>query len=110
MEIPDQDDAHDRLAVESVPIATVLVNCEGKIVLVNAHTEKLFGYERHELLGQPVEILVPESSRGSHPGFRADFLAHTQARVMGAGRDLYARRKDGEQFPVEIGLNPIETG
>jgi two-component system cell cycle sensor histidine kinase/response regulator CckA len=98
-----------RLAVESAPSAMVMVNHEGRIVLVNSSAEKLFGYESRELLGQPVEILLPESSRRGHPGFREDLLAQPQARPMGAGRALHAQRKNGEQFLVEIGLNPIET-
>ena len=98
-----------RLVVDLSQEAMVIVNQEGKIALVNAQTEKLFGYPREELLGQPVEILLPESSRESHPAFRAGFLAGLQARPMGAGGDLFAQRKDGTPVPVEIGLNPIET-
>ncbi|HTF70423.1 MAG TPA: PAS domain S-box protein, partial [Edaphobacter sp.] len=108
MPIPDLGEKYFRLAVESAPNAMVMVNHQGKIIMVNAQTEKLFGYLRRELLGQHVEILVPQASEG-HPGFREDFFAHTQTRPVGAGRDLLARRKDGSQFPVEIGLNPIET-
>ena len=99
-----------RVAVEASPIGLVLVNEKGNIVLVNAQTEKLFGYGREEILDQPVEVLVPERFRGAHPGHRAGFLAAPQARAMGAGRELFARRKDGTEFPVEIGINPIETG
>jgi PAS domain S-box-containing protein len=97
-----------RLAVESAPNAMVMVNQEGKIVLVNSQTEKLFGYQRDELIAQSVDILVPNEFREAHPQHRAGFFAHPQARAMGAGRELYARRKDGLEFPVEIGLNPIE--
>jgi len=98
-----------RLLVESAPSAMVMAGRQGKIVLVNSQTEKLFGYSREELIGQPVEILVPHRFRGAHPGYRAGFAAQPLARPMGAGRDLYAARKDGSEFPVEIGLNPIET-
>src|SRR5271167_151671 len=105
----NQGDERFRLAVEAAPSAMVMVNHEGKIVLVNSQTEKLFGYERQELLGQPIEILVPESSRKSHPGLHGNFFARPQARAMGAGRDLYAQHKNGKQVPVEIGLNPIDT-
>lgn len=98
-----------RLVVESTPNAIVMVNPEGKIILVNAQTEKSFGYHREELLGRPVEILMPERFRARHTGYRANFLASPQARPMGAGRDLHGLRKDGSEFPVEIGLNPIQT-
>lgn len=98
-----------RLAVEALPNAMVMADDQGKIVLVNAQTERLFGYNRDELLGQPVEVLIPERYRGSHPEHRADFLAKPEARSMGAGRDLYGLRKDGSEVPIEIGLNPIRT-
>jgi two-component system sensor kinase FixL len=78
-------------------------------MLVNAHAEKLFGYARDELIGKAVEILVPERFARGHPDDRAKFFAAPEARAMGAGRELFARRKDGSEFPVEIGLNPIQT-
>ena len=87
-----------------------MINREGRIVLVNRQTERLFGYEREELLGELVEILVPERYRERHPQYRDDFLAMPSIRAMGAGRELYGRRKDGSEFPIEIGLTPIETG
>jgi PAS domain S-box-containing protein len=98
-----------RLVVESAPSAMVMVGEEGKIVLVNAQTEKLFGYSRRELLGHTVEMLVPERFRGKHPGYRQSFFSQPQTRAMGAGRDLFGLRKDGTEVPVEIGLNPIRT-
>jgi PAS domain S-box-containing protein len=98
-----------RLAVEASPSGIVLVDGEGKIVLVNAHVEELFGYRREELVGKLVDILVPERLRAGHPAHRAKFVAKPEAVVIGAGRELFARRKDGSQFPVEIGLNPIDT-
>jgi PAS domain S-box-containing protein len=98
-----------RLLVESAPDAVVMINAAGIIVLVNTQTEKFFGYPREELVGQPVEILVPERFRGNHAGYRAGFFASPSARSMGEGRDLYARRKDGSEFPAEIGLAPIQT-
>ena len=76
---------------------------------MNAHAEKLFGYTRDELIGKSVEILVPDRFAHSHAGDRANFFAAPEARPMGAGRELFARRKDGSEFPVEIGLNPIQT-
>ena len=98
-----------RRVVEFSPNAIVLVNREGKIILVNAQTERLFGYSREELINQSIEMLVPERFRSTHPGYRTDFFAHPASRAMGAGRDLFGLRKDGHEIPVEIGLNPIET-
>lgn len=98
-----------RLVVESAPNAMVMVNAGGIIEMVNAQAERVFGYPRAELLGCPVEMLVPERFRSHHPNMRASFFAEPRSRPMGAGRDLYAIRKDGSEFPVEIGLNPIET-
>ena len=98
-----------RLAVESAPNAMVMVDEAGKIVLINSQAERLFGYSRDDLIGQSVEILVPERFRAEHVGYRAGFYAVPQARAMGAGRDLYGLRKDGTEIPIEIGLNPIRT-
>jgi diguanylate cyclase (GGDEF)-like protein/PAS domain S-box-containing protein len=98
-----------RFAVESAPNAMVMSDREGKIILVNSLGMKMFGYKEEELLGQSVEALVPQRFRGGHPKHRTGFSVRPQARPMGAGRDLYAVRKDGSEFPVEIGLNPIET-
>ena len=99
-----------RLVVEAAPSGMVIVDQEGKIILVNSRTEELFGYGRKDLLGQQVEILVPESSRERHVMLRKAFFTHTEVRQMGAGRELHGVRKDGSRFPVEIGLNPIDTG
>jgi diguanylate cyclase (GGDEF)-like protein/PAS domain S-box-containing protein len=98
-----------RLAVESAPNAMVMSDQKGKIVLVNSQGIKMFGYKEEELVGQLVEVLVPQRFRVGHPKHRTGFSSRPQARPMGAGRDLYAVRKDGSEFPVEIGLNPIET-
>jgi len=98
-----------RLMVESAPNAMLLTNDAGIIALINSQMERLFGYSRNELIGQPVEILVPERVRGPHPSDRATFFADPQARPMGAGRDLYGVHKDGHEIPVAIGLNPMAT-
>lgn len=98
-----------RSVVESAPNAMVLVGRRGTIKMVNFQMERLFGYSRAELLGRPIEMLIPERFRKDHPGFRASFFADPQLRPMGAGRDLYGLRKDGSEIAVEIGLNPIET-
>ncbi len=98
-----------RQVVEAAPNAMVMINAAGRIEMVNAQAERVFGYARTELLGQRVEMLVPDRFRDHHPGLRHSFFADPHARPMGAGRELYARRKDGSEFPVEIGLNPIET-
>ena len=98
-----------RQVVEAAPNAMVMINRQGIIEMVNAQTERVFGYQRDEMLGRSVEMLVPERFRGAHPGLRGAFFHDPLSRPMGAGRDLYALRKDGSEFPVEIGLNPIET-
>ncbi len=98
-----------RQAMESLPSATVVIDSAGSIVMVNEQTDKLFGYDRVELIGQTVELLVPERMRKHHPAYRADFFAHPETRLMGVGRELFGRHKDGREFPVEIGLNPFHT-
>jgi len=98
-----------RRVVESVPNAIVVVDQGGTIRLVNPQTEKLFGYARQELIGKPVEILLPASLREGHPAHRAGYLSEPTTRAMGSNRDLYGLHKDGREIPVEVGLNPIET-
>jgi PAS domain S-box-containing protein len=98
-----------RLAVEASPNAMIMADVDGRIVMVNAQTEALFGYSREELIGAQIDMLVPQRYRGTHPAHRENFMLAPHARVMGAGRDLYAVRKDGSEVPVEIGLNPIES-
>lgn len=98
-----------RALLESAPVAVVIVDRRGHIALVNGKTEAMFGYQRPELVGYPLEILLPERFRQSHVGHRANYLAQPRVRPMGLGLDLAGRRKNGSEFPVEIGLSFIET-
>lgn len=98
------------LAFDRIPVAMVVVNQRGLITRVNHLAETTFGYQSEELLGQPVEVLVPDRYRHAHPSYRHAFQAEATARPMGAGRDLSGLRKDGSEFPVEIGINPVDTG
>jgi PAS domain S-box-containing protein len=94
---------------ESAPNGVVVVDGSGQVALLNAQMENMFGYSREELIGKPVEMLIPEHFRNMHAKVRAEFGKLPEARAMGAGRDLFGLRKDGSEFPIEIGLNPIST-
>lgn len=96
-------------AIDAIPLAIVIMRVDGVIAHVNAEALNLFGYERDELQGRPIEILVPERFRAAHPKHRNEYLLAPTARRMGAGRELQGVRKDGSEFPLEIGLNPIRT-
>ncbi len=97
-----------RIVVESSPNGIVMVNEEGTIVVVNQMLATLFGYDRQELLGRSVDLLVPERFRGRHPEHRRAFFSNPTMRRM-EGRDLMGLRKDGSEFPIEIGLAPLAT-
>ena len=96
--------------LEAIPDAVVAVNRQGVIVQVNSQTEAMFSYTRAELIGQGIEILVPERQRGDHHRHREEYHAKPKIRRMGSGLDLYGRRRDGSEFPVEISLSPVSTG
>jgi PAS domain S-box-containing protein len=95
--------------LESAPDAIVIVGTDGLMTLVNRQTERLFGYERAELLGQPIEILLPDRSRAVHAVHRDEYFADPHARPMGVGLELHGRRRDRTEFPVEISLSPLRT-
>jgi PAS domain S-box-containing protein len=98
-----------RALLEAAPDAMVIVDQSGAILIVNAQTEALFGYSRQDLLGQPVELLVPERFRSQHQLHRTMYFKQPKTRTMGSGLDLYGRRRDGKEFPIEISLSPLET-
>tara|TARA_R110002096_G_scaffold86020_1_gene198322 strand:- start:4998 stop:6548 length:1551 start_codon:yes stop_codon:yes gene_type:complete len=104
-----QSEIFFRNLLESAPDAMVIVDEEGKIFLVNSQTMKLFGYARDDMIGEPVEMLMPEPMRGMHVEHRNRYVAAPTVRMMGPGLDLFGRRKDGSVFPVEISLSPIHS-
>lgn len=103
------EDGLFRQLMEGAPNALVLIDRAGAIVMFNAQAEKIFEYGRSEVLGQPIEMLVPNRLSDRHHVFRAAYVADPKPRAMGAGRDLFGLSKTGREFPVEVGLNPVET-
>ena len=105
----DISEAYFRMLLESAPDAMIIIDSQGKIAIANAQSEKMFGYDRQEMLGQPVEMLLPERLREGHVGYREGFSAEPRLRPMGPGLDLLGKRKDGSEFPVEISLSPVRS-
>lgn len=95
--------------LESAPDAMVIANAEGTIIIINAQTERLFGYPRNEIIGNKVEFLIPERFHASHTRHRDEYIESPKVRAMGAGMELYGRRKDGSEFPVEVSLSPLKV-
>src|SRR6266566_3517469 len=98
-----------RLVIDAAPNAMIMVDSAGVISFANAPAATVFGYSLSELIGRHIETLIPERFRDQHVSYRKGFLSQPSSRAMGAGRDLFGRRKDGSEFPVEVGLNPIHT-
>src|SRR5438034_4516547 len=98
-----------RLVLDAAPNAMIMVDSAGVINFANASAATVFGYSFSELIGCQIEMLIPERFRAQHPGYRKHFVSHPSGRAMGVGRDLFGRRKDGSEFPVEVGLSPMRT-
>lgn len=105
----DISEAYFRMLLESAPDAMIIIDEQGKIAIANAQAEEMFGYGRHQMLGQPVEMLLPERLRDAHVGHRQGFATEPRLRPMGPGLDLVAKRQDGSEFPVEISLSPVRS-
>ena len=106
----DDSEAYFRNVLESAPDAMIIIDEQGKIAIVNAQAEKMFGYDRQEILGCTIETLLPERLREQHVSHRGGFVRDPKLRPMGVGLDLIARRRNGSEFPVEISLSPVRTG
>lgn len=104
-----QAEERAKLVVEAAPNTMIMVDSSANMVLVNAQAESTFGYSREEMLGRPIELLIPGRFKAGHPAMHQGFFAHPSARAMGAGRELFGLRKDGTEVAVEVGLNPIST-
>ena len=98
-----------RLVLDAAPNAMIMVDPVGVINFANPSAATVFGYSLSELIGCQIEMLIPKRFRDRHPGYRKDFSSHPSGRAMGVGRDLFGRRKDGSEFPVEVGLSPMRT-
>ncbi|MEQ1761406.1 MAG: ATP-binding protein [Vicinamibacterales bacterium] len=110
VEVRSRDEEKVRTLLDSAPDAVVLVDEAGQVLLVNAQTERLFGWSRAELLGQPVERLLPARFAAAHPAHRREFGRNRRLRPMGSGQVLYAQHRSGVEFPVEVSLSPLDTG
>ena len=106
---PLESEAWFRTLLESAPDAMIIVDSGGHIVVANGQAEEMFGYPKDELIGQPIEMLLPDPIRERHVEHRGGYFEHPTLRSMGAGLDLVARRRDGDEFPVEISLSPVST-
>ena len=107
--LPDWIETNFRVLLDAAPDAMIIVDNGGAIVLANSQIETLFGYLRHELRGHPVETLIPERFHAKHGGHRASFAKDPKLRPMGVGLELFGVRKNGQEFPVEISLSPLDT-